>query len=149
MLHRWYSNQPPEPGGGPLPSGGGDRKTQHMSLGCASLGWCLKLRDPGPARTPTPRPGPRPQRPPSSSGEGVMATLNQDTDIEHMPPNPNAMNPLPTAQGQTPTGELHTRKANEATPTQCQLHIQPCYKQPHHILPPPHCAPLWQDKGPS
>ncbi|MED6281281.1 hypothetical protein CHARACLAT_019708, partial [Characodon lateralis] len=25
-----------------------------------------------------------------------QATANQDTDIEHMPPNPNAMNPLPT-----------------------------------------------------
>ncbi|MED6277332.1 hypothetical protein CHARACLAT_012304 [Characodon lateralis] len=26
------------------------------------------------------------------------ATPNQDTDIEHMPPNPNPMNPLPTGE---------------------------------------------------
>ncbi|MEQ2237399.1 hypothetical protein ILYODFUR_022718 [Ilyodon furcidens] len=45
------------------------------------------------------------------------ATTAQDTGIEHMPPNPNGINPLPTAPGHTPTGELHPRKTNEATPT--------------------------------
>ncbi|KAK5606570.1 hypothetical protein CRENBAI_018565 [Crenichthys baileyi] len=61
-----------------------------------------------------------------------MAMPNQDTDIGHMPPNPNTMNPLPTAHGYTPTGGLHPRKADEATPTQRKLHTQPCSKHPHH-----------------
>ncbi|MED6246780.1 hypothetical protein ATANTOWER_023431 [Ataeniobius toweri] len=43
-------------GGGPLPSGGGDRQTQHLNL----------------FRTPTPRPDPSPQLPPSSSRAGAM-----------------------------------------------------------------------------
>ncbi|KAK5603395.1 hypothetical protein CRENBAI_008500 [Crenichthys baileyi] len=80
-----------------------------------------------------------------------MATPNQDTDIKHMPPNPNVMNPLPTAHGQTPTGELYPRKADEATPTQHKLHTQPRSKQPRHVLHPttPPSAPRWQGKDPA
>ncbi|MEQ2266331.1 hypothetical protein XENORESO_020615 [Xenotaenia resolanae] len=70
------------------------------------------------------------------------------THIEHMPPNPNATNPLPTAQGHTLTGELHPRKADGATPTQLMLHTHPCSRQPCRILPPPYCSPRWQGKGP-
>ncbi|MEQ2190459.1 hypothetical protein XENOCAPTIV_019912 [Xenoophorus captivus] len=47
-----------------------------------------------------------------------------------MPPNPNAMSPPPTAHGHTPKGELHPRKADEASPTQCKLHTQPRSKHP-------------------
>ncbi|MEQ2280573.1 hypothetical protein AMECASPLE_021317 [Ameca splendens] len=57
-------------------------------------------------------------------------------DIKHMPPNPNAMNPFLTAQGHTPTGELHPRKADEVTPTQRKLHTQPHSKHPCRILHP-------------
>ncbi|KAK5613500.1 hypothetical protein CRENBAI_020923 [Crenichthys baileyi] len=70
-----------------------------------------ETQDPGtyhsPSRGPTEPRGPGPSK----------ATPNQDTDIEHMPLNPNTMNTLPTAQGHNPTGELHPRKADEATPT--------------------------------
>ncbi|KAK5614232.1 hypothetical protein CRENBAI_006197 [Crenichthys baileyi] len=81
-------NQPLDPGGGPVPCGGGDRQT-----------------------APAPEPGPgKPGLVPEPE-----ATPNQDTDIEHMPPNPNAMNPLPTAHEHTPTVELHPRKADSAS----------------------------------
>ncbi|MED6249760.1 hypothetical protein ATANTOWER_019160 [Ataeniobius toweri] len=65
------------------------------------------------------------------------ATPNQDTDYVHMPPNPNAMNPLPTVHGHTPTGELHPRKDDEATPTQRKPHTQPRSKHPRRV---PHSA---------
>ncbi|MEQ2286995.1 hypothetical protein AMECASPLE_007989 [Ameca splendens] len=58
-------------------------------------------------------------------------TPNQDTDIEHMSPDPNAMNPLPT--GAHPTGELHLRKADIDKPTQ----PAPATSCPHHKV---HCA---------
>ncbi|MEQ2248807.1 hypothetical protein ILYODFUR_022812, partial [Ilyodon furcidens] len=41
-----------------------------------------------------------------------------------MTPNPNATYSLLTAQGHVVTGELHSRKADEATPTQRKLHTQ-------------------------
>ncbi|MED6293936.1 hypothetical protein CHARACLAT_015639 [Characodon lateralis] len=81
--------------------------------------------------------------------KSARAIPNQDTDIEHMPPNPYTMNALPTAQGQTPTGELHPRKADKATPTQRKLHTQPCSKHPRRVPPPPHSVPQRQSKGPA
>ncbi|MEQ2250794.1 hypothetical protein ILYODFUR_004491 [Ilyodon furcidens] len=74
----------------------------------------------------------------------MISTHNQDTDVEHMPPNPNAMNPLPT--GPHPTDELHRKKANKDTPTQCKLHKQPRSKHPTAFYPPPHSASRRQGK---
>ncbi|MED6276040.1 hypothetical protein CHARACLAT_032912, partial [Characodon lateralis] len=54
------------------------------------------------------------------------------------------MNTLPTVHGHTPTGELHPRKADKVTPTQCKLHTQP-----RLILPPPHSVLRRQGKGPA
>ncbi|MEQ2249609.1 hypothetical protein ILYODFUR_031088 [Ilyodon furcidens] len=59
------------------------------------------------------------------------------------------MNSLPTAQGHTPTGELHPRKADEATPTQHKLHTQPHSKHRCCIPPPPHREPRQQGKSPA
>ncbi|MEQ2298726.1 hypothetical protein AMECASPLE_008327 [Ameca splendens] len=48
-------NQPPDPGGGPLLSGGGDRPPQHLNLIKASPGSCLNLSNPCPDPDPPPR----------------------------------------------------------------------------------------------
>ncbi|MED6295172.1 hypothetical protein CHARACLAT_028867 [Characodon lateralis] len=45
------------------------------------------------------------------------------------------MNPLLIAQGHTAAGELHPRKADKATPTQCKLHTQLHSKHHPCILP--------------
>ncbi|MEQ2305493.1 hypothetical protein AMECASPLE_038483 [Ameca splendens] len=49
-----------------------------------------------------------------------MATPNQDTNIEHMPPNPNTMNPFPTV--------THTAQAPHIAP----LQASPPHPAPHH-----------------
>ncbi|KAK5620629.1 hypothetical protein CRENBAI_021398 [Crenichthys baileyi] len=112
------------------------RPPKHLNLGWASPGWC-----------PNPLPRPQPPKPHPHLERGHVqkrglhgpnwppipnehefphrATPNQDTDIEHMFLNPNTMNPLPTVLGLIPPGELHSRKVNEATPTQLKLHTQP------------------------
>ncbi|KAK5604870.1 hypothetical protein CRENBAI_008128 [Crenichthys baileyi] len=61
----------------------------------------------------------------------------KDTDIEHMPPNPNAMNPLPKAHGHTPTGELHARKPTKQHPQSASSRHSPppntpTASHPHH-----------------
>ncbi|KAK5609318.1 hypothetical protein CRENBAI_011840 [Crenichthys baileyi] len=92
--------------------------------------YCPNPSDPGPDPEPSFQPQPL-------SGKGAtykrgvyLGDPQPPTDIEHMPPNPNTINPSP--QGHTPADEPHPRKANEDTSTQRKLHTQPPH--PHRIL---------------
>ncbi|KAK5617792.1 hypothetical protein CRENBAI_026859 [Crenichthys baileyi] len=48
-------------------------------------------------------------------------TLNQDTDIQHMPPDPKEVEVCPFPEEHTSKGDLHPRKADEYTSTQRTL----------------------------
>ncbi|MED6262199.1 hypothetical protein ATANTOWER_016040 [Ataeniobius toweri] len=63
------------------------------------------------------------------------ATSNQDTDIEHVPPNPTALNPLPTAQGHTPTGDLQPQKAYKPHPHSASSTHSPASSTPATSCP--------------
>ncbi|MED6281995.1 hypothetical protein CHARACLAT_027493 [Characodon lateralis] len=71
------------------------------------------------------------------------ATPNKDTDIEHIPPNPNGSNPHPHRGTPPQVNSV----ADEATPTQRKLHTQPRSKNPRCTTP--HSAPQRQGKGPA
>ncbi|MEQ2186737.1 hypothetical protein GOODEAATRI_031703 [Goodea atripinnis] len=72
------------------------------------------------------------------------ATLNKDTDIEHIPLNPNATNPLPH-RGTPPQVNSMAEKPMKPHPHNASSTHSPALRTP--AAPPPHIAP--QGKGPA
>ncbi|KAK5601961.1 hypothetical protein CRENBAI_018394, partial [Crenichthys baileyi] len=77
-----FGNQPPDPGGGPLPSGGGDKQTAPApEPGWASPGWCLNLSDLGP-NLDAPAPTPVPYKPRPHPEVGVVQEPEEKDEIQ-------------------------------------------------------------------
>ncbi|MED6246077.1 hypothetical protein ATANTOWER_012468 [Ataeniobius toweri] len=103
-------NQPPEPAGGPLPSGGKDRQTAPApEPGPASPDSCLNLSDPcpdpdSPALTPVPNdPQPHLEREPCTKEGSGTGTMPQEPQQNTSHNNTEATNKkTPTQNGRPP-----------------------------------------------
>ncbi|KAK5603552.1 hypothetical protein CRENBAI_005011 [Crenichthys baileyi] len=105
----------------------------------------------GSVQVPIPQRGNQPPDPGGPIPSGVETGRQHQTRLvpakpNHMPPNQNAMNPPPHMS--SPTDELHPRKADKDTPTQCNLHTRPRSKHHHQILPPTTQRAVTAKQGP-